>query len=134
MPYEIYNRKVVYRGIPAVTISKFGRLSFNKAATDILQENVIERILMLWNKEKRFVGIQSIKKQDDRAFNVRYNKRGDGAGFTVTSFLKHIEYNASETRIFPVEWNDQQQMFEFEINSEYFVKEGFVTPMRRNKK
>jgi len=134
MPYEIFERKRQYSGTDAVTITKYGQLSFNKAAVNKLQKEAIETVLVLWDKETRSVGIRAINEKDKRAFTVRWHKRGDGAGFSLASFVKHIEYNASESRTFPVQWNDEQRMFEFKIKKEHFVKGGFVTPMKRPKK
>jgi hypothetical protein len=134
MAYEIFDRKVRYSGTEAITITKYGQLSFNKTASAILQKEAVEKVLMLWDKEKLSIGIRAIKKKDTRAFTVRWSTRGDGAGFSIASFIKHIDYNASESRSFPVQWNDEQQMFEFELKKEYFIKGGYVTPMRPKKK
>jgi citrate lyase synthetase len=134
MAYEIFDRKRQYGGTAAITITKYGQLSFNKAASEILKKAAIEMVLMLWDKEKRSVGIRGISKKDPRAFTVHWSKRGDGAGFSVTSFLKHIEYNASESRMFLVQWDDEQQMFEFGINKDCFIEGGYVTSMKRKKK
>jgi len=131
MAYEIYDRKVKYRGDAAITITKFGQLAFNKSAADILQKEAVESVLLLWDNERRSVGIRSIKKKDPRAFTVRWSKRGDGASFTIASFIRHIEYNASESRAFPVKWDEQEQMFEFKIEQKFHIKGGHVTPMRR---
>jgi hypothetical protein len=134
MAYEIFNRKRQYGGTAAITITKYGQLSFNKAASEILQKAAIENVLLLWDQEKKSVGIRAINKKDPRLFTIHWNKRGDGAGFSVTSFLKHIEYNASESRMFLVQWDDEQRMFEFGIKKDYFIEGGYITPMRRKKK
>ena len=134
MAYEIFNKKTQYRGTDAVTITKYGQLSFNKAASGILKKEAIDKVLLLWDKEKLSIGIRAINKKDTRAFVVRWSSRGDGAGFSIASFIKFIEYNASESRTFPVQWDDEQRMFEFKLNEDYFTKGGYVTPMRRKKK
>lgn len=134
MAYEIFNRKRQYRGTAAITLTKFGQLSFNKSSTEILKKQAIETVLLLWDKEKRSVGIQAINKKDSRSFTIRWSSRGDGAGFSAASFMKYIEYNATESRSFPVQWNDEQQMFEFSIDKDCFIEDGYVTPMRKKKK
>jgi len=133
MAYEIFKRKKQYRGTDAVTITKYGQLSFNKASATILRKKAIENVLMLWDKDNLSVGIQVVNKKDARAFTIRWSSRGDGAGFSVAGFLKHIEYNAKESRSFPVQWDDEQQMFEFKLKQDHFIKGGYVTPMRRKK-
>jgi len=135
MAYEIFERKRQYSGSEAVTITKYGHLSFNKAAANKLKKEAVEDVLLLWDKEKRSIGIRAINKKDARAFAIHWSKRGDGAGFSIGSFVKHIEYNASESRAFPLQWDDEQRMFEFEIKKEeYFVEGGYVKPMRPSKK
>ena len=133
MGYEIFTRKVQYRGSPGISITKMGVLSFNKGASIILQKEAVESVLLLWDKEKRMMGIRSITKKDQRSYKVRMNKRGDGAGFSAATFLKYIEYDTSETRSFLANWNEQQQMFEIEVPEEYLKKDALFTPMVRTK-
>ena len=134
MSYEIFNRKTQYRGTASVTITKFGQLSFNKAACGILQKNGVKHVFMLWDKERLSIGLKATNdKKDPRAFPIHWSKRGDGAGFSIVTFIKHIEYNASESRVFPVQWDAEQQMLEFKIKQEYYIEGGYVTPYRRKK-
>jgi hypothetical protein len=133
MGYEIFSKKRKYIGVPAISITKFGQLHFNKASSVILQKEAVENVLMLWDKERKSVGIRAINKKDSRSYNMRWSKRGDGASFSIASFLRHIEYNATESRSFQVQWDDEQRMFEFTINGEYFTPGGHITPMRRKK-
>ncbi len=130
MGYEIIGRTIVYQGSPMITLTAKGRLSFNKAASSILQKEAVENVLLMWDKERRYIGIRSIAKKDPRSYKIHWNKRGDGAGFSAATFLKIIEYNASETRSYEVQWDEQQQTFEIEVPKEYFTKGGFVYPTR----
>jgi hypothetical protein len=134
MGYEIIDRKVVYRGSPTITVTTKGRLSFNKGATEIIRKEAIENVLLLWDKERRYIGIRSIAKKDPRSYEMHWNKRGDGAGFTATTFLKIVEYNASETRSFPLQWDEHQQMFEIAVPEDCFTKGGFVNSTKPRKK
>jgi hypothetical protein len=134
MSYEIFNRKVQYRGTMAIALTKMGQLSFNKGASNFLQERSVGNVILLWDKEKRKIGIRPITEKDPRSYNIHWNKRGDGAGFSVATFLKYIEYDASETRTFPARWDEQQLMFEIEVQKEHFKPGGYITPMIRTKK
>lgn len=134
MGYEIFNRKVQYRGAPAISFTSLGRFAFNKAATMQLEKAAVENVLLLWDKENRRIGVRPITKKDDRAYKIHWNKRGDGAGFSAATFLKHIEYNASETRTFPARWDEEQLIFEIEVPKEHFTKGGYIAPMVRTKK
>ena len=89
---------------------------------------------MLWDKEKRQIGVRSIAKKDPRSYTIHWSKRGDGASFSAATFLRYIEYDASESRTFQARWDEQQLMFEIEIPKEHFKPGGFITPMKRTKK
>jgi len=133
MGYEIFTRKTQYRGSPGISLTRKGILAFNKGASTILQKEAVENVLLLWDKEKRMIGIRPIGKKDPRSYMVHMNKRGDGAGFSAATFLKHIEYKTSETRSFLAQWNELQQMFEIEVPEEYLKKDVLVTPTVINK-
>ena len=132
MPYEVFDRKVKPRGTAAITITKYGQLSFNKKSVDILKNKKIKYVYMLWDKDKRSIGIMAVDEDDERSFAIRWSSRGDGAGFSVASFLRHIEYNANESRVFPVQWDDKQKLFEFSIEEDHYIKGGYVTSFRKN--
>jgi hypothetical protein len=132
--YEIIDRKIVYRGSPMITVTTVGRLSFNKGAAEIIKKEAIENVLLLYDKERRYIGIRSIAKKDPRSYQIHWNKRGDGAGFSATTFLKIIEYSASETRTFPLLWDEHQQMFEIALPEDCFTKGGFIGSTKPRKK
>ncbi|MFA4918861.1 MAG: hypothetical protein WC581_06400 [Thermodesulfovibrionales bacterium] len=118
MGFEIFNRKTKWRGTPSVTFTKLGRLSFNKSATEIFDKNVIENVLLLWDAEKRLIGVRPITKKDPRSYHVHMGKKGNGCGFSASTFLKHIKYDLSESRAFASNWNDSEEMFVIEIPEE----------------
>lgn len=120
MAYEVFTRKTSRVGSPMVTLSILGRISLNKAATRTLEKDATEFVILLWDREARSIGIRPITKKDPRAYRVSYGKKGNGAGFSAKTFLDHIEYSPDQTRSFPVEWNDQENMFEVQIPVEHF--------------
>lgn len=121
MAYEVFSRKTSRVGTPMMTITKLGRMAFNNAATARLAKDVVEYVVLLFDKENRMVAVKPISKKDPRAYHVSYGKKGNGAGFSAKTFLDFIELDyASESRNVPVEWNAEQNMYEAQFPAEYF--------------
>jgi hypothetical protein len=119
MAFEIFARKVLWKGSPSVTFSKLGRFSFNKSATAQFEKNAIENVLLLWDAEKRLIGVRPITKKDARSYKVHMGKNGNGCGFSASTFLKYIGYDITESRSMPAKWDDSAEMFIIEVPEEY---------------
>jgi hypothetical protein len=115
MSYEIFEKTIRRDTEPRVTISTLGRIQFNASASRILDKNAVETVLLLWDKDTRKIAIKSISKKDDRAYRMRYAKKGKGAGFAAKTFLEWCGYNYSETKGYPCEWNEADSMFEVSV-------------------
>ena len=122
MAFEIFSRKVQWKGSPSVTFSTLGRFAFNKAATTQFEKNAVENVLLLWDAEKRLVGVRPITKKDPRAYKVHMHKRGNGCGFSATTFMKYIGVDVTESRSMPAKWEEGEGMFIIEIPQEYLKK------------
>ena len=120
--WEIFTRKVRKRGTPAITFSTLGRISLNKAATVPLEKEAVESVLLLWDATSRSVGIRPITKRDDRAYRLAYGKKGNGAGFSAKTFMDYIGYDYSESRSFPLRWDEHESVYIAEIPSEHLEK------------
>jgi hypothetical protein len=118
MGYTIFERKRIQSGTPGVSFSTGGRVGINQAATQILQANAVENVLLLWDEERRRVAIRPITKKDKRAYRLTQGK--SSSMFSGKSFLEYIGYDMGETRSFPAEWNEEDEIFEVEIPAEYF--------------
>ncbi len=126
MGFEVISRKTrMFVGTPAISFTKFGRLSFNTAASIQLKENKAGKVLLLWDKETKRIGVQIITaKEDDRAYKINWDKRGDGGGFTASTVIKYVGLDISETRSMPVKWDGQQRMFIIDVPEKYLKKDG----------
>jgi hypothetical protein len=124
MTYQIYARESQIFGIPAVSITKYSQLYFNKLATDIIRNKNIDGIRILWDKEKLAIGFKCIKQKDfDRdTFVLRkcYN-HGFNVGFSVAKFIEYIKYDNSYTKQFPVKWSVIKMLFEMKLRSSDFI-------------
>lgn len=124
MGFEIFSRKIQRGGAPFLRFTTFGRFSFNKSATALIEKNAVENVLLMWDQEKRLIGIRPISKKDARAYKVHYNKRGDGCGFSAVTFLRYIRYKETESQSVAIRWDEQEAMFIAEVPEQYLQKEG----------
>ena len=118
MSYVIFEKTIRRDTEPRVTISTLGRLQFNASASKILDKNAVETVLLQWDKDARKVAVKSINKKDDRAYKMRYAKKGKGAGFAAKTFLEWIGHNYSETKSYSCAWNEAESMFEVILPAE----------------
>lgn len=116
--YEIFNRKVVRTGTPAISINTTARIGVNRSATEILQKNGVEYALLLWDKEESKIGIQAALKTDTRAYRIAFNKKGTGAFFSAKTFFHYILYDYSQTRSYIAEWNSVEKMLEVRLGNQ----------------
>ncbi len=122
MTWEIFTRKVRRGGNPSITFNKLGRLALNKPATAKFEQDAVEFVLLLWDPVKRQIGIRPITKKDNRSYRLAYGKRGNGAGFSAKTFFDYIGIDYSESRQFPVRWDEGESMYIAEIPTENFQK------------
>lgn len=116
MAFEIYSRKHTRVGTPQVSFMAQGRIAFNKAATQLLQEQAVENVLLLWDAPARRVGIRPIAKKDPRSYKINIGKRDNAAGFSAVTFLQHIGVGGEHgTQAFPISWNAEQGIFEISL-------------------
>jgi hypothetical protein len=131
MAFEIFSRKFQYRGTPSATFTTNGRISFNKAATAQFEKNAVENVLLLWDKERRIVGVRPITKKDNRAYKVHSGKKGNGCGFSASTFLRYIGFDISATVSMPALWDEQEEMFMLEVPEQYLNKNGKPTEVKK---
>ena len=122
MGYIIFERKSRIAGSPTLTLNKFGRIGLNKPVALLMKKDAVEHILLLWDAELSRIGIRPITKKDARSYRVAYSPRDINAYFSAKTFMDSIGYDYSETRVFPVAWNDEQGLFEAEIPPQHLRK------------
>ena len=110
MPWEIFERKVQRSSEPTVSISKLGRIGFNRATTKILADAQAQQVLLLWDAESHRFGVKPIAKRDRRAYTIHYGKDQAWSGFAAKTFLEHVKYDYGKTSSFPCEWDEQERI------------------------
>lgn len=136
MAFEVFTRNFTRTTAPKVTITNFGRIAINNSASDKLAKNHDGFVVLLWDKATNRVGIQPVKREDTRTYPLKaYGPKGrSGTGFSAVTFLNFINYDWSETRSFPAEWNQTENMLIFGIPQEHLTgkrQDGSQAPMRR---
>jgi hypothetical protein len=125
MAYEIFERKTPRVGIPLVSFSRIGQVTFNQPAARILQKDAIETILLLWDAgEKKLAMKTTANKKDTRAYTIRYNDKGNGASFSAKTFLDHAGINYSQRKAIPITINANSEYFLEVTIPEIFFKQG----------
>jgi len=125
MAWEVYKRKLMRVGEPSVTLSKMGRIAFNKIASDILYAKGVTEVRCLWDKDSQRCGIQIAKGKEDGVYPIKFgDATGNGAGFSAVTFMNWLKYDWTETRSFPADWDEENDMFVFSIPKEHFGSNG----------
>ena len=121
MGFEVFDRKTTRRVEPTVTLTILGRIALNTGAATILQKVAAEYVLLLWDAETKRVAVKVVGKKEPRSYVLHYGKNGNGAGFSALTFLNHIKYDFSESRPFPLQWDEGGNMFVFSIPNEHLT-------------
>jgi len=119
--FEVFDRKVTRRIEPTVTLTTLGRIAMNTGAASILHKAAAEFVLLLWDSDTSKIGIKVIGKKELRSYVLHFGKNGNGAGFSAMTFLNFIKYDFSESRAFPLQWDESGNMFVFSIPPEYLT-------------
>lgn len=127
MPFEIYTKERQSKSLaPMLSISaKLGRCTLNRAAAEMFDKDAVQTVLLLWDADTHRIAIRPIPKKDPRSFNVRYardkkDKRAMSAAFSGVMFLKHVGYDMSDTKSYPLQWVPEQAHFEVQLPAERF--------------
>lgn len=122
MGYEIFSREHVRKlGTPQVTVSHLGRVTLNRAATEVFKKEAVESVLLLWDASAyRFAIRSTTNKKETRAFRVRYANKGNAASFSAISFFNHIGYDYETTSSYAANWNESEAMYEVQLPAERF--------------
>ena len=104
MGFELFDKAKHYSGPwrkasePEVGIQKAGQLSLNAAACEALGEP--EAVFLLFDSERRCIGLQSCPPDEPRAFPIRRPSRHTCL-VGGRSFLEHYRVDHSEARRYP---------------------------------
>jgi len=110
MAYEIFERKMIRIGTPAMSFSRIGQIVFNVPAAHLLKAHNIENTLLMWDSAAKKLALKTTTK-DNRAYTIRYNGKGNGASFSAKTFLDYAGIDYSERKSIPIEINPSSEFF-----------------------
>lgn len=103
----------------------------------MFHKEAVENVLLLWDKDAFRFAIRPITKKDARSFAIRYSQRDkivSGAAFSGIMFLRHIGYDFSTTKTYPVKWSVNESIFEVELPKERFGEQSSLIAVEGGKK
>lgn len=136
MAFEIFTRKVIRTGNPAIGFNALGRISLNQAATAQFRKDAVEFVLLLWDRDAHTVALRPITKKDSRAYRVAYNKKANACGFSAKTFFDYIGLDYTSSFAVPAEWDDEEGFFRIVVPAEKLKDERQqrLVPMEANRK
>ena len=97
---------------PTLSIVPGGRIATNAAATRIVLEAGIKRVLLLWYWTNHRIAIKAAKKGDENSYAISVAPGSHSGSLRAKTFLSHIGWNGSKRQMVPTVWNEKEQMFE----------------------
>lgn len=105
MAFEVFKKgSAPVSTVPSVTIQKRGLLSLNKAAAQMLtegdKEEIPEGVELLWDSERRVIGIRPAPLTNPNAYPLRPQGQKASGPFLIagTMFTKYIGLDTSAAR------------------------------------
>jgi len=124
MAFEIFDSSTSRRAAsgPMVNLASNGALKFNVIATKILKDARAKRLLVLWDADKKRIGIAPAKSSDDRSYGITHFNAKQVSQIVVRSFPKYI--GMAPVKSFRIELkksNNPDLIFEGTVPNEYIT-------------
>ena len=119
--FEIFERRREHFDTePGISISEYGKMAFNKPASDFIKTKNWKSVVLLFDKESKKIGIRIPKRFNEAEYKLNYH--GDNYFvFNSPSFIKFIKYPLSRTRRYSLEWNEKEQMYIVDLSEIYDI-------------
>jgi hypothetical protein len=124
MPYAMFEKKTPRMGTPVLSFSKIGSISFNQTAARQLEKAGVKKVFLMWDSEGKKLALKNTSdEKDPRAYTVRYNDKGNGAGFSAKTFLDFAGIDYSQRRPMTIDiMPDKEFLVEVRIPDSCFGK------------
>ncbi len=120
MTFEVFVRTRSRVRTPAIGISKIGRITFNKAITEMMMEKKVTNILLLYDRATRKAAFRIAESTDYRSYEIVFNERENSAHFHAKPFFTVIKFDLSKSRQFPAIFSGTQ--WEITFDNTCFMK------------
>jgi hypothetical protein len=123
MAYEVFKRTGARVEEPTLSIVPGGRIAINAAATRIVLEAGIKRVLLLWDPANHRMAIKAAKKGDENAYAVSVAPGSHSGSLRAKTFLTYIGWNGRKREMISAPWNEKERMFEATLPLEHLESE-----------
>ena len=124
MPWETFKRGTRYTpDEPAISIAPPGRIGLNVAVVkNIIMHNGFKFAVLMYDKEKRWIGFKFSKVKEPDAYPLMVNVRGSSATVAGTSFLKTYGIPHEATTKYRATYDAQAKMLIVNLSEETELK------------
>jgi hypothetical protein len=132
MAYVVFDKRQGRTVNPITTITRYGRIAFNKGASKVLSEKRVNRLLLMWDAVNHKIGLKPVGKDDKdvRGYDLFRNERDNSAFVHAKTFLDWLQYDYRETRKYNFEWNEKEGVIEITVPGEAIRKDLKPVPKR----
>lgn len=106
---------------PLATISRDNSIHLNAKCVEEFLDNC-KYVELLYDSDKKVVGIQPVKKSTTYSFSARRSKSRrrkegfeKGVAISATSFLKYFKIVHEKSKRYPTTWNDKGRYIEVRL-------------------
>jgi len=110
--FEIFEQKREHVDLsPAISIAPWGKMAFNKPASDFLKKKGIKAVVLLFDKKNSVIGIRQPIGFNESEYKLSDSQHKSYLGLCPLAFLKYINWPLKKTKSFPLEWDEKESMF-----------------------
>ena len=108
--FEEFSGRRTYRSAgPIVSLTKGGRIGFNKAATEILRP--YKYFKLLYNKKDNVIAVKVEQEESYNTLSIKFNDKFGTAQMFVRSFLNHDGIVSEKAQRLETVWDDENKCF-----------------------
>ena len=136
MAYTVFDKRLGRTVEPVTSITRYGRIAFNKGSSKVLGDKHVTRVLLMWDSDNNKIGLKPVGKADNdvRGYDVFRNERDNSAFVHAKTFLDWIAYDYRETRKYNFQLNEKEGVIEIPISKELIRKDLKAVPKRAIKR
>jgi len=117
--FELFERRREHIDlVPAMSVSAYGKMAFNKPASDFLVSKNWESVVLFFDRESKKIGIITPRTLSDVKYKLTYHG-GNYFVFNSPAFVKFIKYPLKGTRQFPATWDEKEEMYVIDLSEAY---------------
>jgi len=118
--FELFERRREHIDlVPAMSVSAYGKMAFNKPASDFLISRNWKYVVLFFDKESKKIGIKAPKNLNEVKYKLTYHG-GSYFVFNSPAFVKFIQYPVKGTHQFPATWNKEDEMYIVDLLEAYY--------------